>query len=366
MKKKVLIIATAAHEGGALTILTQFLDSIPELEKENYIIFASPKLKESIILSKFEAYFFDSSSWFKRIAFDLYKYKSLINKLNLKVCGCINFQNIASRLGNIRQVVYLHQSLPFYSYKWKLLDKTEYKFFLISKFYLKFIKANLSFATFYIVQSPWLKDALADKISISKDKIFCFRPGIVNINTQSAIINHSSKKLIYPALDYSYKNHKVIVKALFELKRQGLINKEVKIYFTCEPFSWLSDDDKRMLEDILIFTGKLSFEELHEIYKLTDCLLFPSKVESFGLPLIEAAVMGKYIIASDLNYAHDVLSDYKECKFVNPDSPIEWASAINEYSHFDDVRMNRENAFIYKDQWPDFLSFINKVCFANT
>lgn len=44
-----------------------------------------------------------------------------------------------------------------------------------------------------------------------------------------------------------------------------------------------------------------------ELYFNCPYLIFPSVIESFGLPLIEAADSGMKILASDLPYVHDVV-----------------------------------------------------------
>ena len=360
--EKILVIATAAHEGGALNILLQFLDSIPDLEKCNYVLFLSPKIKHLKLQFNYQCHYIDTSSWTKRIKYDFYKYAHTVRKLDLVLKGCINFQNVPIKLNNIPQIVYLHQSLPFYKYKWNFFNKDEFKLFLISKFYLNFIKFNIKFAGDYVIQSKWLAKSFNRKTQFPLCKIHVIRPGVFGAFQDKYENRSDFTHFLYPALSYKYKNHEVIVKALLKLGRNYLLTNKVKVYFTCDKFVWLEDDDYQKLDDILVFTGGLPPNDLFELYKKVGCILFPSKIESFGLPLVEAALMGKFIISSDLEYAREALSNYKNCGFVDPDEPDLWYVAFIEYlSKLNSLQYLVDDAdYKYSDQWSELNLLINK------
>ena len=59
----------------------------------------------------------------------------------------------------------------------------------------------------------------------------------------------------------------------------------------------------------IIFLNNTSFQDIFSIYKYVDYLVYPSLVESFGLPLIEAQINHVNIIA-DLPYVYDVCKPY--------------------------------------------------------
>ena len=84
------------------------------------------------------------------------------------------------------------------------------------------------------------------------------------------------------------------------------------------------------VEDAIVYEGVLPFQKLLACYKSMDALLFPSYIETFGLPLIEAAKVGIPIIASDLDYAREVLDGYKGATFVPSEDPIKWAASMKE------------------------------------
>lgn len=62
-----------------------------------------------------------------------------------------------------------------------------------------------------------------------------------------------------------------------------------------------------------------------ELYFNYPYLIFPSVIESFGLPLIEAADSGMKVLASDLPYVHDVI---KPSLTFNPNDKVSIAGAV--------------------------------------
>jgi len=69
-------------------------------------------------------------------------------------------------------------------------------------------------------------------------------------------------------------------------------------------------------------------EDLFLLYKKSSALVYPSKLESFGLPLIEAKSIGLPVIASELDYVRDLMEP--DMTF-NPDSSVSIARAIKRF-----------------------------------
>lgn len=108
----------------------------------------------------------------------------------------------------------------------------------------------------------------------------------------------------------------------------------------------------------MCFDGIIPHNDLLRLYKAVDALVFPSTIETFGLPLIEAASMGKPIIASDLDYAREVLGQYKGVSFVPSDNAVAWSDEI--------MKLDINSRICYlpielpaKSSWEDFFNLIN-------
>ena len=74
--------------------------------------------------------------------------------------------------------------------------------------------------------------------------------------------------------------------------------------------------------------GKVPSADIPALYKSSSALIFPSKVESFGLPLIEATQMGLPVLASELDYVRDVIEPVET---FNPESPVSIARAVRRF-----------------------------------
>ena len=80
------------------------------------------------------------------------------------------------------------------------------------------------------------------------------------------------------------------------------------------------------------FAGFMSKERLYGYYKAADCLVFPSKVETWGLPITEfmEASGDKPMLLSDLPYAHETASGASKVCFFNPSDPKELKERMKE------------------------------------
>ncbi len=65
------------------------------------------------------------------------------------------------------------------------------------------------------------------------------------------------------------------------------------------------------------FVGRLNQNEMVNMYK-QSILIFPSYIETIGLPLIEAKTLGRQIVAADCEYAHEALGDYDNVVYFDP------------------------------------------------
>ena len=70
---------------------------------------------------------------------------------------------------------------------------------------------------------------------------------------------------------------------------------------------------------------------VERIYLESDCLIFPSKLETWGLPLSEYRHYEKPIIAADLGYAKEVLSGYHSAYLFNPDDTDDLMNALRRF-----------------------------------
>lgn len=71
----------------------------------------------------------------------------------------------------------------------------------------------------------------------------------------------------------------------------------------------LKQIDSMHLRESVRFAGSVSDAKLNEIYNMSDVLLYPSKNEGFGLPLIQAMKCGLPIVSSNATAIPEVVGD---------------------------------------------------------
>lgn len=326
---KIAVFDVPAEHGGALTILEMYYNEAC-LDKENEYIFilSTPKLEEhhNVKVINFP---WIKKSWIHRLFFDYFVSPSLIKKI--KPGKILSLQNTIVRnyKYKIHQVVYLHQALPFIEKKFKINES--FKFWMYQNVISRLIIDSLKKADNVIVQTAWMKKACIDVSNIDPQKVEIIAPKVLinikekfEINTERII-----KHFIYPASGLKYKNHEIIIDAVSKIN-----HKNIKIYFTLngnendhiKSLKKIIDDKKLPIE----FIGHNKLEEIYKMYQFCT-LLFPSYIETYGLPLLEAKMHETPIIASNCAFSKEILDGYEKVKYFDPSDSQQLANIINEH-----------------------------------
>ena len=326
MKSNIVVNATAARSSGALSILRQFLDAIPEYGGDNeYIVFVDEGFAYKTI-EHVQYVRRDTKSWIKRIWWDEKGLKRWCMRHGIKPRSLVSLQNTGVNW-DMPQVIYYHQLLPLSPKKWNPFKRKEAVLFCYKWFYSFFVNRYLTDKTHIVVQIPSIKEAFVRKFKVNE------------------------------------KNHIEIVNAVrYFLGIAPEWRGKIRVHFT---FSSNEHRDlykrivKNRLTDVFVFEGTMPFEQLLGYYKGCDALLYPSYIESFGLPLLEAAGAGIPIIAADLPYAHDVVGKYAGVHFAEIGNAETWGSLIKEVC---DKRM-RYNSFVssFHGEWDKFFKLVNEL-----
>ena len=135
---------------------------------------------------------------------------------------------------------------------------------------------------------------------------------------------------VYVASGEPHKNHRTLVEAWCALARQGLFP-SLCLTFDQTIFGGLHNflEEKRVLHGLKIFNvGNLTHSDILNLYGNSGAAIFPSKFESFGLPLLEARQAGLSILAAELDYVRDVIDPEES---FNPDSPISISRSVKRF-----------------------------------
>lgn len=358
----VVVNATALDKSGALTILKQFVNHASQDKTNHYLCFipcnVDFEITDNITFIKKA-----KMGWLSRIVWDSAGLKKYINNNGLIVKKIISLQNTSVNF-DCEQIIYLHQPLPFSNIKWSLFKKDEAIFFLYKHFYKFFIFLFSTKNTQYVVQTEWMKGVLSSDCKINSNNIFVIKPDIKLPST-----SHKQKEgaayghvLLYPATPLVYKNHDVILDALKILKSENRIDGiKFQVTFKGEEYPLFKNKVNRLgLSNNIDYLGTISYSELVQKYENASIVLFPSYIETFGLPLAEGATLNKPILCSDLPFSRDVLHGYLGATYLDYQDPLGWANAIKKtLKEIDSNSLDCGNfEFKQSSSWKDFFKLI--------
>lgn len=332
--KVIVINNPAAKNGGALSILRGVLEKL-SLLKCNRIFYVIASLEE---LKKYETeniriIIIKPQGIKDRILWDNFLLKKFLKEKYINPAFFISLQNTGVNLDKkIFQVLYYHQAISVVDLKWNLLKKNERQYWLYKNIYPFFIKKNLDKVRKVIVQTEWIKKNFSEKFRYPLGSIIVTKPTLEEIDVNKIVKTSKVKyRIFYPAEPLIYKNHKIIIEALGELENSQ--KKEIECIFTFKKGDSFEIDNlisKYELEKNIKLIGRIEYEKVLEFYKSSDLLVFPSYLESLGLPLLEAKKFNMIILAADLEYSREILSDYKNVIFIKSFDKKMWKEKIWE------------------------------------
>ncbi len=313
-----MVFDVPASSGGALSILKDFYNEVKsntDIDINWFFVISTPELEE---LEKVKVFRFPwiKKSWVHRLYFDHFVAPKLIKKHNID--KVLSFQNVTVPHTKVSQVLYVHQSLPFVDYKFSF--KKNKLFWIYQNIIGKLIKKSIKKAKKVIVQTDWMKKACIEQVGIDSRKIKVISPKInLNINRYFNPSETNMRTFFFPAGAQSYKNHRIIVESCKRLKKQGI--NDYNVIFTLKgnennSIATLYEEVKEL--DLPIeFVGGLSREGVFELYT-KSILIFPSYIETFGLPMLEARLHKTIILASNCPFSNEILKEYENAYFFNP------------------------------------------------
>ena len=124
------------------------------------------------------------------------------------------------------------------------------------------------------------------------------------------------------------KNHVVVLKALSELKKQGIYPK-----YLIAGVGDLADKLKEKIEELGL-TNQVSLlgyrTDIRQLNHAADLFVFPSLREGLGLAGLDAVVDGTYILGGEFGGIKDYIIDHSVGKLINPNNEKQIAELIRE------------------------------------
>jgi len=231
-------------------------------------------------------------------------------------------------------------NLPSIYQPWDLQHLHYPQFFSKSEFEQRerYYRAFCDRALFVCVQTEWTRQDVIKHYGLPADKVVVIPWGSVfdAYKTPSTEATCATRKrhnlpshfFFYPAVTWAHKNHEVVFRALRVLKSEHGI--DVHVYFTGSSTERRSALDK-LARDLGVarqvhFLGFLTPEQLQGVFSAAAAMVFASKFEGFGLPILEAFHARLPVLCSNATTLPEVAGD--AALYFDPDSPEELASLM--------------------------------------
>lgn len=282
------------NERGGLKVLEKFINL------DNFFFYLDIRLKN--ILEKKQNCRYLKHDFFNRIKHLIYLKKKLNKKDHL-----IFINGVPPILKfNCKVTVLFQNANLFYKfYNFNFLN------WLFSRDFLRFLslKIGKNNVNDWIVLSPLSKKILKNYLSsYSNVKVLNI---LSNYNKIKPIDVKKKYDFIYPASYLKHKNHDFLFNALIKLSKENIFPSVVLTFSATEIKNSKFNFYKKKYNLNLINIYDNNVEQFLKIYDHCKCLIYVSKNETIGLPIIESANKNMFIIAPKVSYSGQFLDpDY--------------------------------------------------------
>lgn len=327
--KTIVISGINLTSGGGLSIYEDALNSLVNngMYKNNNIIILVHKKG---IFSKYKNYFnimefpLGKSNWLFRIWYEYVYFYFLSKRLSPDIW--LSLHDMTPNVSAKRKYVYCHNPSPFLKMS---LSETKYgwKYFLFSKLYKYIYRINIHKNNAVIVQQRWMAEEFKKMFNIKK--IIVARPEKKSIYSFNDNSDSKVVRFVYPSFPRFFKNFQLVGEAVKILRKKQTDN--FKVYITCDGSEneYAKEIVKKYSElSNIYFCGILSRDKLFKLYEKSNCLIFVSKLETWGMPITEFKSTQKPEILADLPYAHETIGSYNSIDFVNINNAEELADSM--------------------------------------
>ncbi|HEY4355752.1 MAG TPA: glycosyltransferase family 1 protein [Acidobacteriaceae bacterium] len=190
-------------------------------------------------------------------------------------------------------------------------------------------------ARFVCMQTEWSRNDVIQQYGLPPEKVVVVRWGSVlgaysnptpEVHSQVASrFGLPSEFFFYPAATWPHKNHEVILRALEILKKQH--GRAVAVFFTGASTEYRSELERIAAEcgvtQQVRYLGFVTTDELQVLFESATALIFASRFEGFGLPVLEAFQASLPVLCARASVVPEVAKD--GALYFDPDAPEELA-----------------------------------------
>ena len=334
VQRIIVVSAVNVRKGGTLTIQRDCLQYLSELSKSGlYRVYALVHKRDLYGFEGIEYIEFPDTikSWGRRLWCE-YVTMRKISKTIAPVYLWLSMHDTTPNVIAEKRAVYCQTSFPFY--KWNFRDIFfDYKIVLFALFTRFAYRINIHKNDYLIAQQQWFEKSWSELLRFDPSRIILCPPQRKQQGVVPETIDADTPLFFYASTPDCHKNFQLVCEAARILEKR-IGRKRFNVVIT------LSGDKNRYDRWLyrkwgnvasLQFSGFLSKERLYGYYQVASCLIFPSKVETWGLPISEYMdVSVKPMILADLPYAHETAVGDNPVAFVDPNNPVQLADIMED------------------------------------
>ena len=327
--KTLVISGVNLTEGGPLTVFKECVAAASQaLPGWRIIVMAHDASLISTPGVEVMAFPKAKSRWLRRVLLEWHGFHKISREIGADLWLCLH--DMTARVDARRQAVYCHNAAPFskatFLEAW--FGPTHYTFTLLYRYlYGAFIDRNYA----VVVQQEWLRERF-ERLYRVKRVIVAHPRGEEGQTRVKPSRPAGGNIFFYPSLPRSFKNFEVIGNALIRLEADPAWKGKVRWTLSGTEnryAAWL----KRRFGHLrsIEWIGLQSRQQMQEQYDAADCVVFPSCLETWGLPITEAKRNGLPLLVADLPYAHETVGNCDAVAFFEARNAADLASKMASF-----------------------------------
>lgn len=320
--KTIVISAVNLVEAGTLAILKDCLAYLSKFNaSQEYRIVAIVYDRELVNFPNIEYIEtqWPKKRWINRLWYEYVSMKKISKEIG-PVYLWFSLHDTSPSVIAEKRAVYCHNSFSFY--KWSLRDLLFAPKIALFAIFTKYIyKTNIQKNDFLVVQQNWFRKGMSDMFHIPASRIIVAPPAKAPIEVLQQNQPNERYSFLFAGSPNSHKNFEIICQAVEELYTKDAID-QFDVYITVKGDEnkyarWLYERWGTRFKNIH-FIGFITKQALLGYYASCHCLIFPSKVETWGLPISEFAAYDKPMLLADLPYTKETAGGSQQVAFFDP------------------------------------------------
>lgn len=363
--KTIVVSGVNIRKGGTLTIMRDCLRFLSEnLSEDNRIVaFVHDKSLTPFPGIEFIECPDSIKSWGRRLWTEYVKLRKLSEHLG-DIDLWLSLHDTTPFVKAKVQAVYCQTSFPFL--KWHLRDGLFDKKIPLFALFTRFAyRINVHRNRWLVVQQFWLRDKLSEMLGVERDKFLVFPPQRyfpdIPRGAQSEVPTFG-----FVSTPDCHKNFETLCKASSILEKR-LGKGKFKVVITTNggenKYSrWLYKKWGNV--DSLEFRGLLKLNELIGLYSKIDCFVFPSRIETWGLPISEFMQTSKPLILADLPYSRETSAGASNVAYFPVENPDDLSTLMEKFVKGDlsDFKANPRESVDERNYIEDWGKLFNALC----